>query len=71
MAYGSWISCLSMVTCLSWTSEVCQFNAQQGQKIHLFSQAFRLTVGPTPLPLQWVLAAAAPGLKWPQHEADH
>jgi hypothetical protein len=71
MAYGSWISCLSMVTSLNWTSKGSWFNGQQGQKIHLYSQAFRLAVGPTPHPIQWVLATAAQGLKWPQHEVDH
>jgi len=45
--------------------------ASRGKKFISTPKHFRLAVGPTPLPIQWVLAAAAQGLKWPQHEADH
>jgi len=48
---GAGLAVFSMVTSLSWTSEVSWFSAQQGQKIHLFTQAFRLALGPTPLPI--------------------
>jgi len=31
----------------------------------------RSALGPTQPPVQWVLRALLPGVKWPGHEADH
>jgi hypothetical protein len=31
----------------------------------------RLALGPTQLPIQWVLGALSPGAEWPGHKADH
>jgi hypothetical protein len=40
-------------------------------KVFLFSIASRPALGPTQPPIQWVLWALSPGVKWPGHEADH
>jgi len=32
---------------------------------------FRMNLGPTQLPIQWVLESLSLGVKWPGHEADH
>jgi hypothetical protein len=35
----------NMVIILSWTSKESWFDAQEGQKMHLFFKAFKLAVG--------------------------
>jgi hypothetical protein len=40
-------------------------------KIFLFTTIFRLTLGPTQPPIQWVLGAHSPGVKWLGSEVDH
>ena len=42
-----------------------------GRGKRLFSKRFRPAVGPTQSPLQWLLKALSPGIKWPGHEANH
>jgi hypothetical protein len=37
----------------------------------LFSTSSRPPLGSTQRPIQWVLWALSPGVKWPGHEADH
>jgi hypothetical protein len=43
----------------------------QQHKIFLFSTVFRLILGPTQPPNQWVPGALFPGVKWPGRDADH
>jgi hypothetical protein len=40
-------------------------------KSFLFFTAFRLALGPTQPPIQWVPEALSPGANWLGHEADH
>jgi hypothetical protein len=46
------------------------FDSQQF-KIFLFFTVSRLTLGPTQPPIEWVLGALSPGVKWQVCEADH
>jgi hypothetical protein len=55
---------------------VCMLNAwciisssHGGDNFH-FSTLFRPALGPTQPPIQWVLKARSPGVKWPGGEAD-
>jgi len=48
-----------------------QFLASAMMGFFLFTTAYRLDMGPTQLPIQWVLGILALGEIWPGHEADH
>jgi hypothetical protein len=41
-----------------------------GARNFIFFTAFRPILGPNQFPMQWVLAGASQGLKWPQREAE-
>jgi hypothetical protein len=43
----------------------------QGLGIFLFATVSILTPGPIQPPVQWVLEALSPGVKWLGHKADH
>jgi hypothetical protein len=43
----------------------------QGQKIFLYSKAFRLALGLTQPPIQWTLGALSLGIKWKGCEGNH
>jgi hypothetical protein len=47
------------------------FHSRRGLGIFLFTTAYRLALGPTQPPIQWVPAALSHGVKWPGREADH
>jgi hypothetical protein len=47
------------------------FESRQGLGIFLFTTAFRLALGPTQPPTQWVPGALSLGVKWPGREAYH
>jgi hypothetical protein len=40
-------------------------------KILLFSTTSRAALGPIQPPIQWVLGAISPGVKWSEGKADH
>jgi hypothetical protein len=46
------------------------FDSGQGKEILLYT-AFRVALGPTQLPIQWVPGALSPGVKMPGREADN
>jgi hypothetical protein len=48
--------------CLSWTIGQSRFDLRQGQ-IFLLAPAFRLALGPTQHPIQWVPGVLSPGVK--------
>jgi hypothetical protein len=47
------------------------FYSRQGEEISLFSTASRPGLGSTQPPIQWLPGALSPGMKRPEHEADH
>jgi len=47
------------------------FDSRWGLGVFLFNTMFRMTLGPTQPPIQWVLGALSLGLKQLGHEADH
>jgi hypothetical protein len=47
------------------------FEPRQGLGIFLFTNMYRLALGPTQLPIQWEPGALSLGLKRPGCEADH
>jgi hypothetical protein len=68
----SWVSSVSIVIMLqagrsrNWSS-LCQ----NGQEIFLLSTLSRPALGPTQLPMWWVLGTLFPGIKYLRHEIDH
>jgi hypothetical protein len=46
------------------------FDFWYDQEIFLFSTVFRLALGPTQLPIQWISGALSLLVKWPGREAD-
>jgi hypothetical protein len=50
---------------------VLGFDSWQGLGIFLFTTASETALGPTQLPIQWVLGALSLGVKRPAREADH
>jgi hypothetical protein len=46
------------------------FYCQWGQEIFPFSKAFRLVLGPTQLPIEWIPRTISLGVKRPRSEAD-
>jgi hypothetical protein len=48
-----------------WISSPCRVTN------FLFSSSSRLALESTQPPIQWVLGALSPGVKWPRREADH
>jgi len=52
-----------------WISEESWFDSWAGQEIFLISKAFRLALGPTLFPIQWVLRVLS--LQWLGCEGDH
>jgi hypothetical protein len=47
------------------------FNSWQGDETFLFATTTRPALGPTQTPIQWVLGAPSPGVKWIGCETDH
>jgi hypothetical protein len=47
------------------------FDSRRGLGIFLFTTGFRMVLGPTQLPIQWVLGALSLRVKRPRREADH
>jgi hypothetical protein len=47
------------------------FYSWWGQRIFLFTTTSRPALRPTQPPIQWVLVALSPEVKWPGKEADH
>jgi hypothetical protein len=56
---------------MGWMIGVLGFNSQQGLGIFLFTTAFRMALGPTQLPIQWVQGALFLGVKRLGLEPDH
>jgi hypothetical protein len=56
---------------VGWVIRVWGFDSWWGLEIFLFSTMFRPTLEPTQPPIQWILGALSPGVKWLGHEADH
>jgi hypothetical protein len=52
-------------------AEESGFNSRQGQKIFLFCIAFRLVLGHTQPPVQWVPGDISPEIKTAGHETDN
>jgi hypothetical protein len=48
-----------------------EFDSRQGLGTFLLTTASRPALGPTKLPIQWVLGALPLGVKRPKHETDH
>jgi hypothetical protein len=54
---------------MSWTTGV-QFLILALIEFFLFTTTYILSLRLSQLPIQWVLGALTPGVKWPGHEAD-
>jgi hypothetical protein len=48
-----------------------RFDSWQGLGIFFLTTVFRMALGPTQPPIQWVPGTLSLGIKWPGHEADH
>jgi hypothetical protein len=48
----------------------CRGSVPDRGKVSLFSIAFRPALGLTQPPIQWILGALSPGVKWQGREAD-
>jgi hypothetical protein len=59
------------VTALGYGLDDRRFESRQGLGIVLFTTASRPALGPTPLPIQWVLRALSLWVKQPARETDH
>jgi hypothetical protein len=55
----------------AWTIGVLGFYSRRGLGIFPVTIVFRMTVGPTHPPIQWVPGALSLGVKRLGHEADH
>jgi hypothetical protein len=56
---------------MGWMIGVLGFDFWHGLGIFLFTTAFRMALGTTQPPIQWVPGALSLGIKQPGHEADH
>jgi hypothetical protein len=78
--FPSW-SCSPSFYVVKWDSSVgiamgCGLDdrgsiSNRAKRFFVFSTASRLALEPTLPPIQWLLGALPPGVKWPGHEADH
>jgi hypothetical protein len=50
---------------------VLGFDSQWGLRIFLFTTTYRMALGPTHPPIQWVPGVLSLGLKQPGHETDY
>jgi hypothetical protein len=64
----SWDSSVGIVTGYSLNGQ--GLIPGRGKRFVLFTVS-RPTLGPTQPPLQWILEALSPGVKWPGCEADY
>jgi hypothetical protein len=56
---------------MGWTIGVLGADSQQGLGIFIFTTMYRMALGPTKPPIQWVPGALSLEVKQPGHEADH
>jgi hypothetical protein len=61
----------NLIYAKGWTIGVLEFDSRRGLGIFLFTTAFRMALGPTQSPIQWVPVALSLGVKRQGREDDH